>query len=140
MKEYRLCIRECGSEHTILIMFRDWGGRQNWQGNATDEEREEAAMERMDERKKYERIFYGTSERDMWVEVREVGPWKEMPHGEVVSESYIRSSDEGSICPVPKASVIFEGQKFTFDKEDSARFAEIVERHLRMLAGIEVEP
>lgn len=37
MKEYRLCIREHGFEHTTFLTFRDWGGRQNWQGNATDE-------------------------------------------------------------------------------------------------------
>lgn len=139
MKEYRLCSRERGSEHTTFLTFRDWGGRQNWQGNATDEEREEAVMAKMDEHKRYQRIFYGTKERDMWVEVREVGPWKELPSGGVVAESYIHPAEEGSVCPAPRASVIFEGQKLTFDEEDSARFAEIVKRHLRKLARIEVD-
>lgn len=37
MKEYRVCCREHGIEHTAAVKFRDWGGRQNWQGNATDE-------------------------------------------------------------------------------------------------------
>ena len=55
-----------------------------------------------------------------------------------VSETYIRPTEEGSICPIPRASVIFEGQKLTFDEEDSARFTEIVKRHLRKLAGLEV--
>lgn len=137
MKEYRLCIRECGSEHTASITFRDWGGRQNWQGNATDEEREEAVMAKMDEHKKYQRIFYGTSERDMWVEVREVGPWKELPSGGVVTESYICPAEEGSVCPAPMVSVIFEGRKFTFDAEDSERFAKLLERHLRELGVVD---
>lgn len=57
--------------------------------------------------------------------------------GGAVSETYIRPAEEGSICPTPRASVIFEGQKLTFDEEDSARFAEIVKRHLRKLAGVE---
>lgn len=56
-----------------------------------------------------------------------------------VSESYTRPAEEGSVCPIPKASVIFEGQKFTFDAEDSERFAKLLERHLRKCAGIEVD-
>lgn len=32
----------------------------------------------LDEHKRYQRIFYGIGERDMWVEVREVGSWKEL--------------------------------------------------------------
>ena len=59
--------------------------------------------------------------------------------GGTVSETCIRPAEEGSICPIPRASVIFEGQKLTFDEEDSAGFAEIVERHLRKLAGVEVD-
>lgn len=135
MKEYRVCVREHGSEHTATANFRDWGGKQNWQGNATDEEREEAAIQRLDDRKKYHRIFYGIRECDTWLEVREVGPWKELASGGVVSESYIRQAEEGSVCPVPSASVIFEGQKFTFDAEDSERFTKLLERHLRKCAG-----
>ena len=59
--------------------------------------------------------------------------------GGTVSETYIRPAEEGSICPMPRASVIFEWQKLTFDEEDSARFAEIVKRHLHKLAGVEVD-
>lgn len=75
MKEYRICHREHGSEHTTATTFRDWGGMQNWQGNATDEEREQAALERLAEHKRFSRIFYGIKEHDMWLEVREVSAW-----------------------------------------------------------------
>ena len=57
--------------------------------------------------------------------------------GVMAPETYTRPSEEGSIGPIPRASVIFEGQKFTFDDEDSARFAEILKRHIRKLAGLE---
>lgn len=140
MREYRVCHREHGSEHTTAVKFSDWGGRQNWQGNATDEEREQAALEWFDEHRRYSRIFYGVKECDMWLEEREVGAWHEVfADGGMVLETYIRPAEEGSICPVPRASVIFEGQKLTFDDEDSARFAEIVKRHFRKLAGVEVD-
>ena len=139
MKEYRVCTRERGSEHTATVSFRDWGGRQNWQGNETDEEREAAALDRLSEYKKCARIFYGIKETDTWLEVREVGPWKELAHGGVASESYIRPAEEGSVCPAPRVSVTFEGHKFTFDAEDSERFAKLLEGHLRKLAGIEVD-
>lgn len=78
MKEYRVCHKEHGSEHTTAVKFRDWGGRQNWQGNATDEEREQAALEWFDEHRRYNRIFYGIKECDMWLESREVSAWKEV--------------------------------------------------------------
>lgn len=78
MKEYRVCHREHGSEHTSAVKFRDWGGRQNWQGNATDEEREQAAFEWLDEHRRFSRIFYGIKECDMWLEEREVGAWHEV--------------------------------------------------------------
>lgn len=78
MKEYRVCIREHGSEHTTSLAFRDWGGRQNWQGNETDEEREAAALQRLSDHREFGRIFYGVKETDTWLEVREVGPWKEL--------------------------------------------------------------
>lgn len=55
----------------------------------------------------------------------------------IATETYTRPSEEGPIGPIPRASVIFEGQKFTFDDEDSARFAEILKRHIRKLAGLE---
>lgn len=139
MKEYRVCTREHGSEHTASVTYRDWGGRQNWQGNETDEEREAAALQRLSDYRRYARIFYGIKETDTWLEVREVGPWKELASGGVAPESYIHTAEEGSVCPAPRASVIFEGQKFTFDAEDSKRFAKLLERHLRKLAGIEVD-
>lgn len=138
MKEYRVCCREHGSEHTSAVKFRDWGGRQNWQGNATDEEREQAALEWFDEHRRFSRIFYGIKECDMWLEEREVGAWHEVfTDGGTVSGTYIRPAEEGPTCPMPKASVIFEGQKLTFDDEDSAKFVEIVKRHFRKLAGLE---
>lgn len=96
-------------------------------------------MVKMDEHKKYQRIFYGTSERDMWVEVREVGPWKELSHGGMVDRSYIHASEDGSVCPIPKVSVTFEGRKFTFDSEDSEKFAKLIRGHLRKLAGLAVD-
>ena len=140
MKEYRVCHREHGSEHTRAVKFRDWGGRQNWQGNATDEEREQAALEWLDEHRRLSRIFYGIKECDMWLEEREVDAWHEVfADGGTVSETCIRPAEEGSICLIPRASVIFEGQKFTFDAEDSERFAKLLEGHLRKLAGVEVD-
>lgn len=60
----------------------------------------------------------------------------EYANGGTVSESYIRPAEEGSICPTPRASVIFEGQKLTFDAEDSAKFAELVKGHFRKLGGL----
>ena len=78
MKEYRVCHREHGTEHTTALNFRDWGGRQNWQGNATDEQREEEALQMLADRRRFNRAFYGVKESDTWLEVREVGPWKEV--------------------------------------------------------------
>ena len=60
----------------------------------------------------------------------------EYANGGTVSESYIRPAEEGSICPIPRASVIFEGQKLTFDEEDSSKFSELVRGHFRKLAGL----
>lgn len=51
--------------------------------------------------------------------------------GGVVPEGYIRIEEEGSICPVPKASVIFEGQKLTFDSEDSEKLRQLIDEHVR---------
>lgn len=139
MKEYRVCHREYGSEHTTAVKFRDWGGRQNWQGNATDEEREQAALEWFAEHQRYGRIFYGIKKCDMWLESREVSAWQEVfADGGMAPETYIRPAEESPVCPIPRASVIFEGQKFTFDAEDSERFAKLLEMHLSKLAGIEV--
>ena len=56
--------------------------------------------------------------------------------GGTVRETYIDGGESGSICPVPRASVVFEGQKLTFDEEDSAKFAEIVKSHFRKIAGL----
>lgn len=55
----------------------------------------------------------------------------EYANGGTVSESYIRLTEEGSICPIPRASVIFEGQKLTFDTEDSEILRQLVDRHFR---------
>ena len=98
MKEYRVCHREHGSEHTSAVKFRDWGGRQNWQGNATDEEREQAAFEWLDEHRRFSRIFYGIKECDMWLEEREVDAWHEVfADGGTVSETCIRPAEEGFV-------------------------------------------
>lgn len=78
MKEYRICIREHGGEHTSCVAFRDWGGRQNWQENKTDEIREEEALKQLEDRRRFHRTFYGVAEVDTWLEVREVGPWQEV--------------------------------------------------------------
>lgn len=138
MKELRVCHRGYGIEHTVAVEFRDWGGRQNWQGNATDDEREQAALKWFEEHRRYSRIFYGIKECDMWLESREVSAWQEAyADGGIVTETYIQPVEEGSVCPIPRASVIFEGQKLTFDEEESKRLAEIVERHLRKVAGLE---
>lgn len=61
----------------------------------------------------------------------------EYAKGGAVSENYIDDGESGSICPIPRASVIFDGQKLTFDEEDSAAFAELVRGHFRKLAGLE---
>ena len=57
-------------------------------------------------------------------------------NGGTVPESYIRPSEKGSICPIPRASVIFEGQKLTFDAEDSEKFRQLVDGHFRKLGGL----
>lgn len=60
----------------------------------------------------------------------------EHAQGGTVPESYIRPGEEGPICPIPRASVIFEGQKLTFDTEDSEILRQLVERHFRKLGGL----
>lgn len=54
-------------------------------------------------------------------------------NGGTVSETYIRPVEEGSVCPTPRAGVISEGQKLTFDTEDSEILRQLVERHFRKL-------
>lgn len=49
-------------------------------------------------------------------------------------ESRIRPAEEGSICPM--ASVIFEGQKLTFDAEDSEKLRQLIDGHFRKLGGL----
>ena len=61
---------------------------------------------------------------------------RDLADGGMLPGSYIRPLEEGSICPVPRTSVIFEGQKLTFDEEDSAKVAELVKGHFRKLAGL----
>lgn len=56
--------------------------------------------------------------------------------GGTVRGNYIHAGEEGSTCPIPRASVIFEGQKLTFDAEDSEILRQLVERHFRKLAGL----
>ena len=56
--------------------------------------------------------------------------------GGKVSGTYIDGGESGSICPIPRANVIFEGQKLTFDGEESAKFAELVKGHFHKLAGL----
>ena len=56
--------------------------------------------------------------------------------GGTVSENYIDGGKSGSICKIQQANVIFEGQKLTFDEEDSAKFAELVRGYFRKLAGL----
>lgn len=58
---------------------------------------------------------------------------KPYAEGGTVPKTYIGGAKSGSICPIPRANVIFEGQKFAFDEEDSAKFMEIVKSHLRKL-------
>lgn len=60
----------------------------------------------------------------------------EYANGGVVSENHIQPTEEGSICLISRASVIFEGQKLTFDAEDSEKFMQFVERHFRKLGGL----
>ncbi len=60
----------------------------------------------------------------------------EYANGGAVSESYIRPAEEGSICPTPRASVIFEGQKLTFDAEDSEKLRQLIDGHFRKLGGL----
>lgn len=60
----------------------------------------------------------------------------EHANGGVVSRNYIDGGEEGPICPIPRTSVIFEGQKLTFDAEDSKRFQTLVVGHFRKLAGL----
>lgn len=59
--------------------------------------------------------------------------------GGMASGNDIHGGEEGSMCPTTHASVIYEGQKLTFDQEDSEAFARLIERHFRKLAGLEVE-
>ena len=137
--EYRIVAIVDGAEHTIDTLGC-WGPKQDYL--PTSNARLERAKEKLADYRKYRRILSSvqdvTRPEDIWIEQREVSEWRKLAGGGVVPESCIRIEEEGSICPIPRASVIFEGQKFTFDDEDSARFMEIVERHLRKLAGLGV--
>lgn len=136
--EYRIVAIVDGAEHTIDTLGC-WGPRQGYL--PTSEERLKRAKEKLADYRKYRRILSSvqgvTRQEDIWIEQREVSEWRKLAKGGVAPESCIRIEEEGSICPIPRASVIFEGQKLTFDDEDSARFAEIVKRHIRKLAGLE---
>lgn len=56
--------------------------------------------------------------------------------GGTVSENYIDGGESGSICPIPRTSVIFEGQKLTFDAEDSEKLRQLIDGHFRKLGGL----
>lgn len=61
---------------------------------------------------------------------------RELANDRAVSKTYIDNGESGSIRPVPKVHVIFDGSKLTFDEEDSAKFVELVRGHFRKLAGL----
>ena len=73
-------------------------------------------------------------------ECRECGAFVDnMPpyaEGGTVSENYIDGCESGSICPIPRTSVIFEGQKLTFDAEDSEKLRQLIDGHFRKLGGL----
>ena len=53
--------------------------------------------------------------------------------GGTVSETYIDDGESGSICPIPRAKVIFDGRKIMLDEEVAASVAEFI----RQLSGQE---
>lgn len=63
----------------------------------------------------------------------------EYANGGTVPETYIGVGESGSTCPIPRANVIFAGQKLTFDTEDSEILRQLVERHFRKLGGLASE-
>lgn len=60
----------------------------------------------------------------------------EYASGGTVSETYIGVGESGSTCPIPRANVIFEGQKLTFDTEDSEKLRQLIDGHFRKLGGL----
>ena len=88
------------------------------------------------------REYYSVEQTDAWQAIADElnavtgGGTCEFAEGGTVSRNYINSGEEGSICPIPRASVIFEGQKLTFDSEDSEKLVKLVEGHFRKLAGL----
>ena len=60
----------------------------------------------------------------------------EYASGGTVPRNYIRPAEEDSIYPTPRASVIFEGQKLTFDTEDSEKLRQLIDGHFRKLGGL----
>lgn len=138
--EYRIVAIVDGAEHTIDTLGC-WGPEQDYL--QTSEERLKRATEKLTECRKYRSILSSvkgvTRPEDIWIEQREVSEWRKLAEGGVVPESYICVSEEGSICPVPRMSVTFEGQKLTFDAAESEEFLQLVSAHFRRLAGIEVD-
>lgn len=138
--EYRIVAIVDGAEHTIDTLGC-WGPKQDYL--PTSYARLARAKEKLADYRKYRRILSSvqgvTRPEDIWIECREVSEWRKLDEGGVVPESYIRIEEEGSICPVPKASVIFEGQKLTFDAAESETFMRLVETHFRKLAGLGVD-
>ena len=138
--EYRIVAVVDGNKHTIDTLGC-WGPRQDYL--TTSEARLSRAKEKLADYRKYRRILSSvqgvTRPEDIWIEQREVSEWMKLAEGGVVSESYIRTDEGGSICPVPKTSVIFEGQKLTFDAAESEEFMRLVKAHFRRLAGLGVD-
>lgn len=74
--EYRISFEDYGgNEHTKEVTFRDWGPNQNWPGNMDNAQRLNDALTRLDEYRRFKRIFAETAQA-LWLEKRYVGPWE----------------------------------------------------------------
>lgn len=74
--EYRIVFDDYGgNEHTREITFRDWGPNQNWPGNMDDVERLNDALTRLDDYRRFKRVYAETA-KALWLEKRYVGPWE----------------------------------------------------------------
>lgn len=138
--EYRIVAKVDGAEHTIDTLGC-WGPEQDYL--TTSDARLERAIEKLADYRKYRRILSSvhsvTRQEDIWIEQREVSEWRKLAEGGVVPESYIRIEEEGSICPVPKASVTFEGQKLSFDAAEEQAHGRAGNRGGRMIDVREIK-